>query len=159
MSQDPAAQLILSKWITDRAKEWETEAKQRLGLLPGERKAAVVNGQVLGHVSMVKGRTTGSVANAEALLAYVKAHHPTEVEQVVEERIRPAFLKSLLDDAAKKGAFIDTDGVVIDGLIDVTQGSPYPMRKLSEDADILIAGLMAKGALGVSGLKEIEEGK
>lgn len=159
MSQDPAAQLILSKWLTDRAKEWEQEAKQQLGLLPGERKAAVVNGQVLGHVSMVKGRTTGSVANAEALLAYVKAHHPTEVEEVREERIRPAFLKHLLDDAAKKGAFLDSDGVVIDGLIDVTQASPYPSRKLAEDADILIAGLMAKGALGVSGLKEIGAGE
>lgn len=157
MSQDPAAQLILSKWLTDRAKEWEQEAKQQLGLLPGERKAAVVNGQVLGHVSMVKGRTTGSVANADALLAYVKAHHPTEVEEVVEERIRPAFLKSLLDDAAKKGAFVDSDGVVIDGLIDVTQGSPYPTRRLSEDADIQIAALLSQGSLGINGIQEIEQ--
>ena len=157
MSQDPAAQLILSKWLTDRAKEWEQEAKQQLGLLPGERKAAVVNGQVLGHVSMVKGRTTGSVANADALLAYVKAHHPTEVEEVREERIRPAFLKALLDDAAKKGAFIDSDGVVVDGLIDVRQGDPYPTRRLSEDADIQIAALLSQGSLGINGIQEIEQ--
>lgn len=157
MSQDPAAQLILSKWITDRAKEWEAEAKQQLGLLPGERKAAVVNGQVLGHVSMVKGRTTGHVINDTALLAYVKAHYPTEV--VVEEHVNPVFVKALCDEAAKKGAMLDADGVVIDGIIEVRQGSPYPSRKLTEDVDILIAGLMAKGALGVSGLRELEAGE
>ncbi|AWN04882.1 Ku-like dsDNA break-binding protein [Mycobacterium phage MinionDave] len=152
---DPTATLALCKWLEDRLKQWKAEAKQQLGLLAGERKAAVVSGQVIGHVSMAKGRKTAKVASETALLAYVKANYPTEIE--VEERVRPAFLKQLLDDAAKKGAFVDVDGVVIDGLIDVVEGDPYPIVKLSDDSDVTIAGLLARGALGVSGLKEIEQ--
>ncbi|AGT12266.1 hypothetical protein I5H93_gp067 [Mycobacterium phage SuperGrey] len=152
---DPTATLALCKWLEDRLKQWKAEAKQQLGLLAGERKAAVVAGQVIGHVSMAKGRKTAKVTSETALLAYVKANYPTEIE--VEERVRPAFLKQLLDDAAKKGAFVDVDGVVIDGLIDVVEGDPYPIVKLSDDSDVTIAGLLARGALGVSGLKEIEQ--
>ncbi|AYR00417.1 DNA binding protein [Mycobacterium phage Whouxphf] len=152
---DPTATLALCKWLEDRLKQWKAEAKQQLGLLAGERKAAVVASQVIGHVSMAKGRKTAKVTSETALLAYVKANYPTEIE--VEERVRPAFLKQLLDDAAKKGAFVDVDGVVIDGLIDVVEGAPYPIVKLSDDSDVTIAGLLARGALGVSGLKEIEQ--
>lgn len=152
---NPTATLALCKWLKDRIKDWEGEAKRELGLLPGERKAAVVDGTVLGHVTMAKGRKTARVANEAAVLAWVKAHHPSEVE--VTEQVRPAFLKALLDDAAKKGAFIDSDGVVIDGLITVVEGEPYPMSKLADDADISIAGLLGRGALGVNGLKALPE--
>jgi len=152
---NPTATLALCKWLKDRIKDWETEAKRDLGLLPGERKAAVVDGTVLGHVTMAKGRKTARVANEAAVLAWVKAHHPTEVE--VSEQVRPAFLKALLDDAAKKGAFIDSDGVVIDGLIEVVEGDPYPISKLDDDADLAIAGLLGRGALGVNGLKALPE--
>lgn len=152
---DPAATLALVKWLEDRLKNWKTEAKTQLGLLAGERKAAVVGGQVIGHITMTKGRKTARVASEAGLLAYVKANYPTEIE--VEERIRPAFLKQLLDETAKKGAFVDTDGVVIDGLIDVAQGDPYPTARLAEDADITIAGLLSRGALGIDGLRQIEQ--
>jgi hypothetical protein len=124
-------------------------------MLQGERKAAVVDGEVLGHVTLAKGRRTARVANEDALLAYVKAHHPTEVETV--ESVRPAFLKSLLDDAVKKGAHLDSDGVVIDGLIEIVDGQPYPMSKLTDDADIVIAGLLRRGALGVNGFQSLPE--
>ncbi|CQD25316.1 hypothetical protein BN970_07118 [Mycolicibacterium conceptionense] len=106
---------------------------------------------------MAKGRKTAKVVNEAAVLAYVKVHHPTEIE--VEERVRPAFLKSLLDDVAKKGAFVDSDGVVIDGLIDVVTGDPYPICKLADDADLNIAGLLARGQLGVNGLRQLEAGQ
>lgn len=154
---NPTATLALCKWLKDRIKDWEAEAKRDLGLLPGERKAAVVDGTVLGHVTMAKGRKTARVANEAAVLAYVKAHHPTEIEYVALEQVRPAFLKALLDDAAKKGAFIDSDGVVIDGLIEVVEGSPYPMSKLADDADIAIAGLLGRGGLGVNGIRALPE--
>lgn len=155
MNDNPYASLAVCKWLAGRVKDWEADAKSRLGLLPGERKAAVLpTGQVLGHVTMTKGRVTAKVVNEHALLAYVKAHYPTEVE--VTERIQPAFLKQLLDGAAKKGAFIDSDGVVIDGLVDVVAGEPYPSFKAAEDADIAIAGLLSRGGIGVNGLKEIE---
>jgi hypothetical protein len=148
------ATLALCKWLKDRIKEWETEAKRDLTLLAGERKAAVVDGTVLGHVTMAKGRKSARVASEAGLLAFVKARYPTEVE--VEERVRPAFLKSLLEDVVKKGALVDSDGVVIDGLVEVVEGQPYAMSKLTDDADIAIAGLLGRGALGVNGLKAIE---
>lgn len=151
---NPAATLLLCKWLRDRIKDWEAEAKRSLELLPGERKAAVVDGQVLGHISMAKGRTTAHVADETALLAYVKAHHPTEIE--VTEQVRPAFLKQMLDTAAKRGAFLDSDGVVIDGLIDVSCGDPYPVSKPTDEADLVIAGLLARGALTANGLGELE---
>lgn len=153
---DAVSMLALGKWLRDKLKVWETDAKAALALLPGERKAATVDGHMLGLVTMAKGRKTAKVVNDAALLAYVKAHHPTEIE--VEERVRPAFLKLLLDDAVKKGAFIDSDGVVIDGIIDVVQGDGYPVVKLDEDADLTIAGLLSRGQLGVDGLKAIEGG-
>ena len=151
---NPTATLLLSKWLEDRIKEWKAEAKRNLDLLAGERKAAVVDGAVLGHVTMVNGRKTAKVVNDAALLAFVKDRYPNEIE--VTERIQPAFLKRLLDDVAKKGAHVDADGVVIDGLIKVVVGEPYPISKAAEDADITIAGLLQRGALGVSGLKELE---
>lgn len=154
---NPTATLALCKWLKDRIKDWEAEAKRDLGLLPGERKAAVVDGTVLGHVTMAKGRKTARVVNEAAVLAYVKAHHPTEIEYVALEQVRPAFLKTLLDDAVKKGAFVDADGVVIDGLIEVVEGAPYPVSKLADDADLAIAGLLGRGALGVNGLRALPE--
>lgn len=157
---NPTATLLLCKWLKDRIKGWESEARSQLGLLPGERKAAVVDGAVLGHVTMAKGRKTARVANETALLAWVKAHHPDEIEMVpATERVQPGFMKRLLDDAAKKGAHLDSDGVVIDGLIEVVEGQPYPISKPAEDADITIAALLGRGALGANGLKAIEGGR
>lgn len=151
---DAAATLALCKWLTARIRVWEADAKTRLGLLPGERKAAAITNQVLGYVSMVKGRTTARVVNEDAFLAFVKARWPEEV--IVTEQVNPAFQKRILDDAAKKGGFVDEDGVVVDGIISVSQGEPYPAFKQAEDADIVIAGLLARGALSVDGLKELE---
>lgn len=151
---DPTSTLALCKWLRDKVRDWESAAKSQLELLQGERKAAVVAGQVIGHVTMAKGRRTARVASDAALLAYVKAHHPTEIETL--ELVRPAFLKHLLDDAVKRGAFVDSDGVVIDGLIAVVDGDPYPMSKLTDDADIVIGALLQRGQLGLHGLKEIE---
>lgn len=142
---DPAATLALCRWLKTKIVEWEAAAKQQLSLLTGERKAAVVGGKVIGHVTMTKGRRSARVADDGALLEYVKTRHPTEVETV--EQVRPAFLKHLLDDAAKKGALVDSDGVVYDGLIVVVDGDPYPMSRLADDADTVIAALLAAGQL------------
>lgn len=150
---NPTATLALCRWLKDHVRDWEDEAKRELGLLPGERKAAVIDGHVLGHISMAKGRKTAKVVDEAALLAFVKDRYPTEVE--VQERVAPAFLKQLLDGVAKRGALIDSDGVVIGGLIDIVEGAPYPVSKLADDADDVIGGLLGRGALGISGLKEL----
>ena len=153
---NPTATLIFCKWLSAKVGQWEAEAKRSLGLLPGERKAAVMDGRTLGMVTMSHGRKTARVVNDEALLAYVKANHPSEVEVVpAAERVQPGFRKRLLDDAIKKGAHVDADGVIIDGLIEVTEGNPYPISKPADDVDITIAGLLKRGVLGVGGLKEL----
>lgn len=144
---------ILAKWLGEKVTEWEKAAKPDLGLLVGERKAAVVEGMVIGHVTMAKGARRAKVANENALLAWVADNHPTEIETVT--RIRPAFLTSLLDKAKRVGAMVDSDGVVIDGLIEVSDGPPTAQRKLTDDADIIIAELLQRGAIGVSGLKAL----
>lgn len=151
---DPIATLMLCKWLADRMSDWERQAKADMDMLAGERKAAVVDGQVIGHVTLTKGRKSARVADPQALLAYVKAQHPTEVETI--EQVRPAYVRALLDDAVRKGAQVDSDGVVIDGLIEVVEGQPYPTRKLTVDADAVIAGLLSRGALGADGLKALE---
>ena len=151
---NPTATLALAKWLKDRIREWESAAKRDLELLPGERKAAVVDGAVLGHVSMAKGRKSAKVIDEARLLEFVRDRHPTEVE--VTERVRPAFLKQLLDDVLRKGALVDTDGVVVNYLVDVVEGEPYPISKLVEDADGHISGLLQRGVIGAHGLKAIE---
>ena len=96
---------------------------------------------VIGHVTMAKGARRAKVANENALLAWVADNHP-EIETVT--RIRPAFLTSLLDKAKRVGAMVDSDGVVIDGLIEVSDGPPTAQQKLTDDADIIIAELLQR---------------
>lgn len=47
---DPAATLVLCAWLRDRIDSWEEDAIAKLKLA-GERKDAVVNGQVIGYVT------------------------------------------------------------------------------------------------------------
>jgi hypothetical protein len=150
---DPVAQLALCKWLRDRIKEWETEAKTQLELVDGERKAAQLGGMTVAYVTQVHGRRSVDV-DEKWLLDWVKYHFPTEVETL--EQVRPAFRTKLVEQATKWGAVRDEDGVMYDDGIRVKQGESYPMVKPTEEADIVIAGLLSKGALGVNGLKEIE---
>lgn len=148
---DPLAQLALCKWLRDRIREWEASAKAELQMLPGERKAAVINGHNLGYVTLANGRKSVSVDDETAFLAWIEARWPSEVEKTV----RPAFRKKMLDLALKRGALIDGDGVVCEA-VSVRQGDPYPLPQLSDDADIYISDLLNRGRIGVHGLREIE---
>lgn len=148
------AQFIAVKWMLERLKTLEAELKTSLGLRAGERVSADFGGFHLGFVTMARGRKTARVVNEAAFLAYVKARFPGEVEVV--ERVNPAFQKRLLDEAAKQGAFKDDDGITIDGIIQVTQGEPYPVVAKDPDLDISIAALVERNMLGINGLKELQ---
>jgi len=150
--------LALCRWLEKRVKEWSEQARAQLGLLPGERKAAVVGDRVIGHVSMVKGRRRAVVVSEEALLAYVQQRYPSEVETVTQ--IRPAFRKRLLDEAVTRGALVDSGGAVVDGIVDVVDGDPYPTVRFADDADTVIPSLIAQGRLQIGGeVRELAGGE
>lgn len=145
---DPATTLVVCKYLRDRIRVWEAEAKQQLSLLAGERKAAVVNGQTIGYVTETQGRRETVVDDA-TLLEWVRVHNPTEIE----ETVRPAFRRKLVDEVLKIGALLDSDGVVSDA-ITIVQREPYAMCRTTEMADQVIGGLLAHGRLSVDGVRD-----
>lgn len=145
---DPATTLAVCAWLRKRIEDWEDAAKAQLELVAGERKAAIVNGQVIGYVTECKGRRRTTVDDA-ALLEWVKIHNPTEIELSV----RPAFRKKLVDEVTKIGALLDSDGLVSDA-IQVVEGKPYPMCTVTEVADDVLRGILAHGRLTVDGLRD-----
>lgn len=144
---DAAVRLAVCKWLRDRIKVWEDQAKADLAMQPGERKSAMVGGLPLGFVTLTQGRKTVKVVDEAGLLAFVAEHYPTELEQSV----RPAFRDKLLDQFKRLGALTDPDGVVVEGLIATVEGQPYPMTKLQPDADQTMADFLAAGRLGIDG--------
>lgn len=153
MSEDPAATLALCSWLKKQIAGWEAEAKQQMVLEPGERKAAKLNGQVISYTNMVKGRKSVRVTDDTMLQAFVEQTAPDEIETTVQ--IRPAYRTKLLDAALKLGALVDGDGVVWD-CVEVVTGEPYLTTKLTDDAPIVIAGLLQSGRIGVDGLTALE---
>lgn len=148
---DPVAQLALCSWLKKQIRQWEAEAKAELSMQPGERKAAAIGAKPLGFVTLARGKRSTHVDD-EAFVQWVADRWPGEIVQSV----RPAFRTKMLDLAVKRGALIDDQGEVCEA-VTVSYGEPYPTTQLSDEADITIAALLAKGALGVNGLKEIDQ--
>lgn len=148
---DPTATIALCKWLRDRLKEWEQEAKAALHMMAGERKAATINGKHLGFVTLARGKRQTYV-HETALVAWVKTHYPSEIE----ESVRPAFRTKLIDQACRLGGVVAPDGQVADDIITVSHSEPYPTTQLDPDAGIAIAALLAQGRIGVNGLHELE---
>jgi hypothetical protein len=152
---DPAATLALCSWLKKQVAAWEAEAKSALELETGERKAGKVNGQVVSYTNKVKGRKTVKVTNEAMLLEYVRQYAATEV--IVVEQINPAYRTKLLDYVLKEGGRLEgDDGVYWEDVVEVVEGEPYLTTKLTEDAPIVIAGLLAAGRIGIDGLKALE---
>lgn len=69
--------------------------------------------EVVGHVQLTKGaagKRDAVVTDEAALLRWVQAQRPTEV--VTTERVRPAFLRVLLDSVRQNGCYVDSAGVM-----------------------------------------------
>lgn len=148
---DPVATLALCKWLRDKIRDWETEAKASLEMVAGERKAAVVNGMQIGYLTLANGKRSTDV-DEQAFVEWVEQRYPTEVTKSVE----PAFRRKLLDSALKRGALIDGDGEVCDA-VTVTKGEPYPTTQLSPEADICVGELLNRGQIGLHGFKELSQ--
>jgi len=77
----------------------------------------------IGTVTLPVSKETVYVADEAALLDWVKASNPDEVE--VSYRVRPAFLASLLETTVPHdGAVIDPEGTVVPGLAVREGGRP-----------------------------------
>lgn len=156
-NRNPLATLALCRWLKDRVKEWEAEAKAELRMLPTERRVALVGGIPLASVTMARGRRTAEVLDEAAFAAWVGKHYPTEVETRVE--VNAAFRKKLLERVMATGHLIDSDGVVYDGIVEIRTGEPYLIVNLDPEAGIAISGLLQNGRIGVQGLRALEEGE
>lgn len=146
---DPVATLALCKWLRDRIRDWETEAKASLEMVAGERKAAVVNGMQIGYLTLANGKRSTEV-DEDAFAEWVEARWPSEVVKSV----RSSFRRKMLDLALKRGALIDGDGEVCEA-VTITQGAPYPTTQLGPEADICVAELLNTGQIGMHGFKEL----
>ena len=156
MKREAAEQLALAKWLVGKVKEWEQQAKADLDAIPGQREPIVLGGITVGTVSQENGARTPRVVDEEAFLAWVQDTAPDEVE-VIPARfaVRAAYRTKILDQVKKRGALLDEDGVVIDGIVELGVGEPKSVTRLNEEADIVIGGLLANGRIGATGLKAI----
>jgi hypothetical protein len=135
VARDLAVLKVLSERIRDAKAALERQARDQME--PGDRTAVKFGDELLGLVTLANGRRSTKVDDPGALLAWVKDAYPTEV--VTSEQIRPAFLKLLLDRAKDTGEPVDPHtGEVIPG-VSFTAGDPYPLIRLTADADALVA--------------------
>jgi hypothetical protein len=146
--RDAALRAGVWQTVEKRAGELKNQAREELRALPfGDTVAGKHGDQVLCKASWVKGRQTITVADQQALLAWVKEHHPTEIV----ESVNPAFMKT----------FTAVDGVVIwqgepVDFMEVKQSDAYVTVKGNDETPFLVAQLFAAGALSLDGVRELE---
>lgn len=138
-ARDIARDLAVLKVLSERLREakalLETQARELME--PSDRSAVNLDGELVGTVTLVTGRHSARVTDPTALTEWVRQNHPTEVQTV--ETVRPSFLSVLLDEAKAAGVAVDTaTGEAVPG-IDVSLGQPYPMIRLTADADAIVS--------------------
>lgn len=149
--RDTATRLLVLRVLRDRIAAADKDARTIAGTdfdVPGVRDIGLVGGEPIGSVQLIKGRTTPTVTDPDALLAWVRANHPDEVETTV--RVRPSYVAALLGQAKDDGEAVDhATGEAIPG-IDVRQSEPSLNVRPSEDAADTIARAMADGSLSLT---------
>lgn len=139
-----ALQVAVLKDLTDRLAEVTARAREELlaqmeaagaekvtAELPGNVKVASVS-RAGGH------KVTAVVVDEAELLAWVKETRPDEVE----ERVRPAYRRVLLDELGRKGE--EAPGV------ELTLSSAYVSNRFAAGGKDAIARAWASGSLGLS---------
>lgn len=96
-----------------------------------------LDGQPIATVSLTGGKPSARVVDEAAFLAWVRKTHPTEIE----ERVRPAFTKTVLDAGG-----IDGNGELADG-VDVHAGTPYVSTRFTPDGRAAVAAAWQAGRL------------
>ena len=124
--------------------------------------AALPDGKLVGAVTLAKGRATAHVSDPDAYEKWIAAVHPEQIETVPETtRINPDFTDRLKAAARNLGVPVDAEtGEIVPG-ITVTEGTPYALVKLVDEATERVAAAWRSGDLTelVSGLLAIEGGE
>lgn len=134
-----ARDLLVLKALADRVAAALTAAKTDTlaAMEVGERLVVKVGDVPVGTVTVTHGRVAARITDPRALLAWVKANHPTEV--VAVEEVRSSFVTVLLKRAKDCGE-------VIPG-VEVSTGDPYLLAPVDDAASQVIAGAWADGTL------------
>lgn len=153
----PGVRLAVIRALKDAITEAEKEAKDEWQAELDKLKSPEINGVKLTTIYEIRGRTVASVVDENALMSYVLANYPTEVEQV--RRIRPAFLNAILEKSKYAGEAMAPDGTLDVPGVAVSVGDPsVGVKKPSEEALDLIVQLHREGYISLDGsvLKELE---
>lgn len=130
------------------------KAEIAAALPKGDAVAGRVGDEILCKASWSKGTTSTVVVDQDALLAWVKEHHPTEIVEervVVTETVNQAYLKSLKVAGTN---VIDSDGLVVPGVQVVTGKQSLSVRTEKNALDMVLA-LMAEGRVSLDSIKEL----
>jgi hypothetical protein len=151
-ARDIARDLTVLKVLSERLREAKAllEAQGRELMEPVDRMAVKMDGELVGTVTIVNGRRSARVVDDAAFLRWVKENHPSEVQTV--ESVRPAFIGALLDATKSFGSPVDpiTGGTDVPGVV-VSTGEPYPMIRLTADADAVVSVAWQAGRLKLPG--------
>lgn len=141
------AALAAGVWavIEDKAKAMKNQARERLAALPpGDTVGGQWDGHLLAKATMVRGKVSMVVSDPNALLAWVKQNHPTEITEAVNS----AFMSVLEKRAKELGNPVGFDGELIPGL-EMKQGEPYVSVRKEKDAEATALALFKSGQLSL----------
>jgi hypothetical protein len=147
-----AAEAVVWALIADVAKERKDAARAWLADHMGADSlavAAIAQGVTVGRASLAGGKTTLTVTDPHAFLAWVKEHHPSEILEVVN----PAYKQAVTLSATNvDGTPVSPDGLVIAGC-EFTAGDPYVSIRKTDEARNTVAALLAHGRISLEGVK------
>lgn len=144
--RDAARRAAVFQYIEKRAGELKNQAREELRSLPfGDTVAAKVGEQILAKASWVKGRQKIVVTDEQALLAWVKEHHPDEII----ESVNPAFLKTF---GAVDGQ-VHWQGHPVD-FMEARESDPYVTVKGNDETPFLVAQLLRSGSVSLDGVQD-----
>ena len=144
--RDAAVVLAMVAWAKKRLAAIERDARLTAEVeYPGEKTAAVVDGQAVAYVSQVTRKPTEpfTYLNEAGFIDWVAQRWPSEIEA----RVRPAFLAILAEKAeAHDGNLIDDDGEVCPW-VKVNDPITYTTTRLEKHAEALLAPLLGHRTL------------
>lgn len=125
-------------------------------MVTGDRITVPSGDVTLASVTKAKGRVTARVSDPDALLEWVRQHHPDEV--VTVPTIRPATLARILAVSRAAGEPCFGDTLDIPG-VTVGIGDPSVSLRPTDDASTEIGRLWQTGAIDLRGLLALPGGE
>jgi hypothetical protein len=128
----------LADKVAEAAAQARTALLQEMAATGAEKVTAQIGDHKVASVSLVGGHKVTAVVVDEAdLLAWVKQHRPEEIE----ERVRPAYRKALLDELGSNGE--EVPGV------ELSLSTAYLSNRFAGDGKAAIAQAWTSGALAL----------